>query len=71
MLSDDMDINAGKIILGQADIFDISWKIIEAIKDICTGVPSKSEKLGHREFVLGYKSFDEAFRCGEVGNMRK
>ena len=70
MLSDDMDINAGKIILGQADIFDISWKIIEAIKDICTGVPSKSEKLGHREFVLGYKSFDEAFLCVEVGNMR-
>lgn len=63
MLSDDMDIDAGKVISGTSDLADISRKILETITDICCGMPSKSERLGHREFVLGYKSFENRCSC--------
>ena len=40
-LADDMDVNAGRILL-----------------DVSAGRRTASESLGHREFSLGYKTFE-------------
>lgn len=56
-LQDDMDINAGKIIAGMSGLKDVSEELLDLIEQICSGQLSKSESLGHCEFVLGYKSF--------------
>jgi altronate hydrolase len=28
------------------------------IQEVAAGAPTKSEALGHQEFILGYKSFE-------------
>ncbi len=63
-LKDDMDINAGKIIEGTSSIDEIGDEIYQKIISVCNGELSKSEALGHREFVLGYKYFDNNTNCG-------
>lgn len=63
-LKEDMDINAGKVIEGKASIDEVGDEIYEKILDVCNGELSKSEELGHREFVLGYKYFDNNTNCG-------
>jgi altronate hydrolase len=57
-LSEDMDINAGKIISGIASVNDIGEEIYNQIINVAKGAMSKSEALGHKEFVLTYKTFD-------------
>jgi altronate dehydratase large subunit len=52
----DMDINAGKVLAGSASIDDIGNEIIDCVAAVVSGVPSKSEALGHCEFVLTYKT---------------
>lgn len=56
-LSEDMDINAGRIISEGASLDDIADEIIAAIAGVASGEMSKAEKLGHVEFVLTYKDF--------------
>ena len=62
-LEEDMDINAGKIINGEATIEEIASEIYDTVLDVCGGKQSKSEILGHREFILGYKYFDNKINC--------
>ena len=57
-MADDMDINAGKIIDGEADIEEIGGEIYQNLMDVASGEQSKSEALGHQEFILTYKSFE-------------
>lgn len=57
-MPDDMDINAGRILEGIDDLDTIGEEIFELICSIASGQHTKSEALGHREFVLGYKSFE-------------
>ena len=57
-MADDMDIDAGKIITGEASLEEVGEEIVSYITDIGNGVLSKSEALRHREFVLTYKQFD-------------
>lgn len=57
-LSDDMDINAGKILSGEATIEQVGTEIFDKIINISRGDQSSSERLGHQEFVLGYKTFE-------------
>lgn len=57
-MQDDMDINAGKVLLGQAELPEIGHEIFEKIRDVASGSRTCSETLGHREFVLTYKSFE-------------
>lgn len=56
-LPDDMDVNAGAIITKGIGLKDVSREILSCIENICSGGMSKSERIGHREFVLGYKEF--------------
>ncbi|ALO42868.1 hydrolase [Pseudoalteromonas phenolica O-BC30] len=57
-LSDDMDVNAGKILLGESTINETGQEIVNKVIDVCSGKKSKSEQLGHQEFVLTYKRFN-------------
>ena len=57
-MADDMDVNAGRIIDGEADLNGIGDEIYQVLQAIATGSPSKSEALGHQEFILTYKSFE-------------
>jgi altronate hydrolase len=63
-LKEDMDINAGKIILGHSTLEEVGDEIYEKILTVSNGKLTKSEALGHREFVLGYKYFDNNTNCG-------
>jgi altronate hydrolase len=56
-MSADMDINAGAIVTEGASFDDIRTLILQCIEQTASGVPTKSEALGHREYSLGYKSF--------------
>ncbi|MBT5185875.1 MAG: UxaA family hydrolase [Kordiimonadaceae bacterium] len=57
-LSHDMDVNAGRILLGEADIDEVGQEIFDHVDAVASGRPSVSEELGHQEFILTYKSFE-------------
>ncbi|MBV7396742.1 UxaA family hydrolase [Mameliella sediminis] len=57
-LHEDMDVNAGRIIRGEAGLDEIGAEIVDQITRVAAGAPTKSEALGHAEFILTYKSFE-------------
>lgn len=57
-MTDDMDINAGRILDGNGTLEEVGQEIVELVQQVSSGVKSKSEDLGHREFILTYKSFE-------------
>jgi len=57
-MSGDMDINAGRVVTGTADLDTIGDEIVDLIEGLANGRKTKSEGLGHQEFVLGYKTFE-------------
>lgn len=57
-MSDDMDVNAGKILRLEATVDDVGEEIYRKVLEVASGLPSCSESLGHQEFVLTYKSFE-------------
>lgn len=59
-LTQDMDINAGTIIEGKASIADVGIEIFQKVLSVASGQETVSEALGHREFILTYKSFEPA-----------
>lgn len=59
-MSGDMDINAGRILLDEADVEMVGEEIYETILGVVKGRKTCSELLGHQEFVLGYKTFEPA-----------
>jgi altronate dehydratase large subunit len=57
-LADDMDINAGRILTGEATLETVGVEIVDMVQAVANGAPSQSEALGHQEFVLTYKRFE-------------
>jgi altronate hydrolase len=57
-LKSDMDINAGDILKGKATLEEIAEQILKLVVKVASGKPTASEALGHREFILTYKSFE-------------
>jgi altronate hydrolase len=56
-LRDDMDVDAGRILVGKATLDSVGAEIVSRIKEHCAGAPTKSEELGHQEFILTYKTY--------------
>jgi altronate dehydratase large subunit len=56
-LAEDMDINAGRILTGESTLEEVGRDITELVVRVAQGEPSKSEALGHQEFILTYKTF--------------
>jgi len=57
-LAEDMDVNAGDIIEGNRSIAEVGREIRDLVVAVAAGKQTKSEELGHREFILTYKSFE-------------
>jgi altronate dehydratase large subunit len=57
-MSDDMDVDAGRILEGAATLPEVGREIYDLIGRVANGEPTKSESLGHQEFILTYKSFE-------------
>jgi altronate hydrolase len=57
-LSGDMDVDAGRILEGRATLEDVGVEVFDVTVDVAQGKPSKSETLGHQEFILTYKTFE-------------
>jgi altronate hydrolase len=56
-MEDDMDINAGRILDGGATLDEVGREIRDLVLGLAEGGRTKSEALGHQEFILTYKSF--------------
>ncbi len=54
----DMDVNGGTIADGVESVEDVGRRIVAAIEKAAAGLPTKSEALGHQEFVLSYKTYE-------------
>jgi altronate hydrolase len=57
-MSDDMDVDAGRILEGRASLDEVGKEIFELMQRVAAGQKTKSEALGHQEFVLLYKTFE-------------
>jgi altronate dehydratase large subunit len=57
-MSDDMDVNAGRILRLEASVDEVGEEIYRKVLEVASGTQSCSESLGHQEFVLTYKSFE-------------
>ena len=57
-LSEDMDVNAGRILQGEATLDEVGVEIVNLVCAVANGAASQSEALGHQEFVLTYKYFE-------------
>ena len=57
-MHEDMDINAGSILLGNSTPDEVGTDIFNKIIAVAGGEESCSESLRHQEFILGYKTFE-------------
>ena len=57
-MAGDMDVNAGTIADGVETIEQVGERILDAIVAAASGQTTRSETLGHQEFVLGYKTYE-------------
>jgi altronate hydrolase len=57
-MEEDMDVDAGRILDGRATLPEVGREIYELVQRVGGGEPTKSEALGHQEFILTYKSFE-------------
>jgi altronate hydrolase len=57
-LSEDMDVDAGRILSGEASLDDVGAEIVGLVQAVAGGQHTKSEELGHQEFILTYKQFE-------------
>ncbi|MFM0035313.1 UxaA family hydrolase [Paraburkholderia strydomiana] len=57
-LSGDMDVDAGRILEGRGTLDEVGREVFEQTVAVARGAASKSEMLGHQEFILVYKTFE-------------
>ena len=76
-MSEDMDIDAGRILEGRATLEEVGREVFECTLATAGGHSTASETLGHQEFVLTYKAFDPIGPAclpfnsqGQVGRLR-
>ncbi len=50
-MGDNIDINAGTIVEGRESVQDVGQRIFDTVRRVASGEKTKSEVLGHREFV--------------------
>ncbi len=57
-LAADMDVNAGRILETAAGVDDVGREIVDLVLAVAAGQATASERLGHQEFILTYKTFE-------------
>jgi altronate hydrolase len=63
-MSDDIDINAGRILLGENSLDEMARELLDYVITVCNGAQCKAEKLGHQEseFVNGLQDPSHVIR---------
>jgi altronate hydrolase len=56
-MEEDMDVDAGRILEGRATLDQVGREIYILVLAVADGQQTKSEALGHQEFILTYKFF--------------
>ena len=59
-MEDDMDIDAGRILEGRGTLDGVGAEIAALTYAVAGGARTKSEEMGHQEFILTYKTFEPA-----------
>jgi altronate hydrolase len=59
-MEEDMDVDAGRILEGRGTLPVLGREIYDQVFRVAAGGQTQSERLGHQEFVLTYKSFEPA-----------
>jgi len=57
-LSADMDVDAGRILEGRGTLDEVGREIYNLVLAVAGRSATVSERLGHQEFILTYKSFE-------------
>ncbi len=57
-MEDDMDIDAGRILEGLGTLDEVASEIVALTRGLGAGMRTKSEEMGHQEFILTYKAFE-------------
>jgi len=57
-MKDDMDFNAGTVLSGEMTLDESALSLLALVGRVASGVLSKPEALGHREYFLMYKHQD-------------
>jgi len=55
-LADNMDVNAGAVIDGNATLEEVGKAIFDEARAVVNGKRTKSEEYGHREFAIAAPS---------------
>mgnify|MGYP000380353853 CR=1 FL=1 len=55
-MQEDMDVNAGRILRGKSTLQEVGDEVYDHLIAVAGGAKTKSELLGHTEFVLTYKT---------------
>ena len=57
-MAGDMDVNGGTIADGVETIEEVGERILAEVVEVASGRETRSEALGHQEFVLSYKTYE-------------
>lgn len=57
-LGEDMDIDAGIVLSGSRTLEEVGREVYDVAVEVANGRATKSEELGHQEFILTYKTFE-------------
>jgi altronate dehydratase large subunit len=57
-MSGDMDVNAGRVITGEATLSEVGREIFDTMLEVAAGRPTAAERLGHAEYCIPYKFQD-------------
>jgi altronate hydrolase len=55
-----MDVDAGRILEGRATLDEVGREVFDRCLRVARGEQTRSESLGHQEFILTYKTFEPA-----------
>lgn len=58
-MEEDMDFDASPVLRGECSQDEIAMRLAGMVADVASGMPSKSEELGHREYFVPYKYQDK------------
>ncbi len=54
-MSDDLDFNAGPALTGEKTLEELGDELLATVAAVCSGEPTQSERLGHKEYFIPYK----------------
>ena len=57
-MHEDMDFDAGRVLSGELTLHQAADELGQLVVQVASGMPSKPESLGHREYFIMYKHQD-------------